>query len=58
MGLIIKLDSIFYDKAGIQFFDGPRQREAAGGHKPKINFGILENQLLLELHIFLMVEEM
>lgn len=38
MGLIIKLASIFYDKAGIQFFDGPRRREAAGGHKPKINF--------------------
>jgi hypothetical protein len=31
MGLIIKLASIFYDKAGIQFFDGPRRREAAAG---------------------------
>ena len=31
MGLIIKLASIFYDKAGIQFFDGPRRREAALG---------------------------
>ena len=32
MGLIIKLASIFYDKAGIKFFDGPRRREAAGWH--------------------------
>jgi hypothetical protein len=29
MGLIIKLASIFYDKADIQLFDRPRRREAA-----------------------------
>jgi hypothetical protein len=23
---------VAHDKAGVQFFDGPRRREAAGGH--------------------------
>jgi hypothetical protein len=38
MGLIIKLASIFYDKAGVQFLDRPRRREAAGGHLLNFDF--------------------